>query len=664
MSWRIKLSTAMLSACAFGNVASAASLLHPLFGDHAVLQRERPINVWGEAKAGEKVEVTLGNVRAQATADSHGAWSVTLPAMSAGGPYTLSATASSGTRKDVRYVLVGDVWLCSGQSNMVIPVNRALDARSEIANASSETVRLLTIPNASHAVPQPHFAQPIAWQTVNSTTIADFSAACWFFARELQKTVDVPMGLIAAAWGGAKIESWMSADALRAQGNFNEPLEILNQSVTDPWRALARWGAVWESWWRSRVKDQHAAPWSVKPSGEWRKAPAGLGPWEEWGDPRLSAYNGVVWYRTFVVLDERQAAQAAMLSLGQVDEVDQTWVNGGAIGARAANNLKPEERAEPVIGAGPNRTYRLPRGALVAGDNVIVVNVLDTYASGGLRGPASGRFLQLADGTRIPLDNEWSYQLPPVDIGEPLRAPWESVAGLGVIHNHMIAPLARFGIRGAAWYQGESNTEAANEYGSLLDALMADWRRKFGARLPFLIVQLANYGAAPTQPTASGWAELREQQRLAVARDANARLIVTIDIGERNDIHPANKQEVGRRLARAARNLVFASNEPPSGPRVTSAKAHDTRVIVDFADVTGRLVTYSATRPIGFELCAREQASCRFVDAEIEGQRVSLDRRAVPDATRVRFCWADSPVCTLYDEAQLPAGPFEVEITQ
>ena len=190
MSWRIKLSAAMLSACAFGNAASAASLLHSLFNDHAVLQREQPINVWGEAQAGEKVEVMLGNARAQAIADSRGSWSVTLPAMSAGGPYTLSATASSGTRQDVRDVLVGDVWLCSGQSNMVIPVNRALDARSEIANASSDTVRLLTIPNASHALPQQHFAQPIAWQSVNSTTISEFSATCWFFARELQKTVE------------------------------------------------------------------------------------------------------------------------------------------------------------------------------------------------------------------------------------------------------------------------------------------------------------------------------------------------------------------------------------------------------------------------------------------------------------------------------------------
>ncbi|HEY6642758.1 sialate O-acetylesterase [Povalibacter sp.] len=643
------------------NSALAASLLSPLFTDHAVLQRDQPIAVWGHAKAGERVVVSIAGSRAESAADREGRWSVSLPAMSAGGPYTLNATADSGDTRRINDVLIGDVWLCSGQSNMALPVNRALDARSEIANAKNGSIRLLSVPLASSARPQTEFASPVGWQPVTSSTIPEFSAACWYFARELQKTVDVPMGLIAAAWGGSKIEPWISTASLRAHGGYDEVLDILAASVNDPWRASARWGSVWENWWRKQSRTA-SEPWSARAGGDWRKAPAELGPWEEWGDERLASYNGMVWYRTTVSLTPAQAAQSSVLSLGQVDEVDQTWVNERPIGAKASPTLSREKRAVPMIGTQSDRTYRLPPGTLVPGENLIVVNVLDTYATGGLRGPASSRWLKLADGTTIPLDRDWLYQVPPAIDGAPPRAPWENVAGLSVIFNGMIAPLTQFSIRGVAWYQGEANTEAAAAYGPLLERFMADWRTQFRAPLPFLIVQLANYGAPPTQPTQSGWADLREQQRRVVARDTNAGLVIAVDIGERTDIHPANKQEVGRRLARAARHVAFGESVPPSGPRVLDARRQGGRIVVSFADVTGKLVAYSALRPVGFELCGTEKASCRFVDAVLAGERVALDSSTVPDATRVRYCWADSPVCTLFDEAPLPAGPFEIEV--
>jgi sialate O-acetylesterase len=649
--------------CAFmGTSAAAPNLMNPLFADHVVLQRDQPITVWGRAKADERVVVSIGDSRAEVVANRDGRWSIDLPAMSAGGPHTLTASGTTSGTQRVNDVLIGDVWLCSGQSNMQLQVHRALDARAEIANAKNDSVRLLTIPLASNPQPQTEFTTPIVWQAVSTATIAEFSATCWYFARELQKSVDVPMGLITAAWGGSKIESWISAQSLRAHGGYDEALDILATSVTDPWLASSRWGASWENWWRKH-SGSSSEPWSARAGGEWRKAPAELGPWEEWGDPRLASYNGMVWYRTTVSLTAAQATQSATLSLGQVDEVDQTWVNGRPIGARAAASVSREDRAAPMIGTGSDRTYRLPRGTLVAGENLIVVNVLDTYATGGLRGPASARSLQLADGTIIPLNREWLYQLPPTIRAEPPRAPWENVAGLGVIYNAMIAPLTRFNIRGVAWYQGESNTEAAAAYGPLLKRFMADWRTQFDTPpLPFLIVQLANHGVPPSWPAASGWAELREQQRRVVEQDTRAGLVIAVDIGEHTDIHPANKQEVGRRLARAARHVVFGESIPPSGPRVINARSEKDRVLVSFADVTGKLITYSSLHPIGFELCNADQASCRFVTADLAGERVALDASAVPNATRVRYCWADSPVCTLFDEAHLPAGPFEIEV--
>jgi sialate O-acetylesterase len=271
--------------------------------------------------------------------------------------------------------------------------------------------------------------------------------------------------------------------------------------------------------------------------------------------------------------------------------------------------------------------------------------------------------LRFADGESVLLDGEWRYQLPPADIGTPPRAPWEAVAGLSVINNGMIAPLANLGLRGVAWYQGESNTDdEADRYQALLTRFMADWRGQFGADLPFLVVQLANYGPPPTEPVESGWAQLREAQRLAVKQDAHAGLVVTIDIGDRYDIHPANKQEVGRRLARAARRVLYGDSDPPSGPVAVDARREGNGIAVSFNDVSGRLITYSADRPIGFEVCGSAPNTCQYADAHIQGHRVILSGANTAAATRVRFCWADSPVCTLFDEARLPAGPFEIEV--
>jgi sialate O-acetylesterase len=316
-----------------------------------------------------------------------------------------------------------------------------------------------------------------------------------------------------------------------------------------------------------------------------------------------------------------------------------------------------------IQSSGPKRIYYLPAGVLKAGENAIVVNVLDTYGSGGLYGSAQARLLQFTDGTSVPLDGDWHFQIPPSGLGEPPREPWASTAGLSTIHNAMIAPLAAYSMRGVAWYQGESNTADAGRYRELLPRLMKDWRNEFAApQLPFLIVQLANYGLPPTAPMESGWAELREAQRLVVNADPRAALAVTIDIGDRYDIHPANKQELARRLARAARHLVYGDSIGPSGPVPQDARREGNDVIVTFDDVATRLIAYGADAPIGFELCGSARNSCRFVGARLDGNRVVLDATQMSAPKRVRYCWADSPICTLYDESSLPAGPFELSL--
>ncbi|GFE88857.1 sialate O-acetylesterase [Steroidobacter agaridevorans] len=628
--------------------ANAAPLLHDLFQDHVVLQREQAINVWGRAEPGESLTVTLASSSVQAKVDATGSWRASLPSMSAGGPYQLSVAAASGEKQVVDDVMIGDVWLCTGQSNMVLQVHRALDSRSEILNSTNDSIRMLTVPLANNPVPQYGFASPVKWLKASPQTVPEFSAVCLYFARELQKKDKVPMGLIAAAWGGSKIQSWMTAPALRSMGGYEGALDALALSSKDPIAANAQWASIWEGWWRERTKDRPGQePWSAKPNGEWKPAPVERGYWEEWGVPELAKYDGMLWYRTNVTLTKSQAAQQATLALGRVDESDQVWINGRLVGA---------------AGPGGEKSYPLPPKVLRAGENTVVVSVLDTYASGGLPGSMESRAIRFADGSNVLLNKEWRYQLPPANAAYPLRAPWEATAGLGVIHNGMIAPLSNLSLRGVVWYQGESNTDEGDQYQALLTRFMADWRTQFGASVPFFVVQLAGYGPASTEPTESGWAKTREAQRLAVKADPNAALAVAIDLGEYTDVHPANKQEVARRLARAARHVLYKDTAPPSGPVPASARREGDAVSVEFADVTGKLVAYSAARPIGFETCGAAAGTCEYAEATIQGQRVLLNSANSGTATRVRYCWADSPVCTLYDTAPLPAGPFQIEV--
>ena len=306
------------------------------------------------------------------------------------------------------------------------------------------------------------------------------------------------------------------------------------------------------------------------------------------------------------------------------------------------------------------RDYRIPPGLLRAGVNEVLVNVYDGSGAGGFSGPAERMRLTLADGQVKPLGEGWEYSVAPVAASPP-RAPWDEAMGFTRIYNGMIAPIGPYGLSGVAWYQGESDVGQPGSYADRLASLIGSWRRQFARPdLPFLIVGLANYGPYATQPVESGWAALREQQRLAVVRDPRAALVVAMDLGERLDIHPGNKQEVGRRLARAARALAYGSRDPV-GPEVLRVTRTPQGYAVEFRGVTGALRTWSGTRALAVELCGAGQGSCRYADARADGTRLLIADDGRP-ATRIRYAWADSPVTNLYDEAPLPVGPFELPI--
>lgn len=629
----------------------SSSLLSPVFQDRVVLQRDTTVRIWGTAPPGETLTVTVAGQRAEAQAAPDGAWSARLPALPDGGPHRLVARASGGAVQIVTGVQVGDVYLCSGQSNMALPVRRTLDAPSEIQRAGNERIRMLTVPQVSSPTPVQTLPGSVEWEVASSETVADWSATCYYFARSLQSTVDVPIGLIHSSWGGSKIRAWMSTGTLDSLGGHDRMLSLLDRYTNDRRAAQRAFGERWEAWWRTAGNDAEGEePWRPSVGTDWPRAPEGLGNWVEWEG--MEGFHGMVWFRAVVELTSAQAQRGAVLSLGPIDEIDQTWINGHVV--------------SNTSGWSTERTYAVPPEHLQAGKNVVVVNVLNTYGAGGLLDVPSGhRALVTGTGDRLAL-KDWRYRKVPPEVGTPPRTPWQSTGGLSTLHNGMVAPLRDYSLRGVVWYQGESDTGPPKAYQAKLDALMAQWRDLFGANVPVLVVQLANYGSVPTEPTESNWAELREAQRLTVRDDPNAALAVTIDIGTSYDIHPPNKQEVGRRLTRAARHVVYGAEVPPSGPVPVRAARRDVQkgqVTVTFEGVQDRLVARGHTAPIGFELCSDEPEGCHYADAEIDGRQVHLRVEMERPATRVRYCWADSPVCTLYDRAGWPAGPFEVDVT-
>lgn len=664
------LAAAILSAASAAKPTAGAALpaanagiplhLNPLFQDHAVLQRDAPIPVWGQAPAGETVTVSLQtaagsppNAQTKVAADGH--WSVILPAVKAGGPYELTAQTSSGATQSAHDVLVGDVFLCSGQSNMEMSVLRAGDSYGEINKPANNTIRWLNVEHAIATTPQTAFANPVSWKVSAADTVADWSAVCLFFARELQPTIQVPIGLIQSTWSGSNIRPWISAPTLHANGGYEPGLSVLAAYAKDPAAGQRQLAGNWEQWWRGASGDKAGAePWSAKPTGaksagEWRQAPATLGDWRNWGVPELQAFTGMVWFRTEFNLTAAQVKslkQPATLTLGKINQVDETWLNGRAVGN--------------TFGYETPRTYDLQPNMLHAGTNVLVINALSTYGVGGLLSGGPDRAVHLPNGDTIPLNGPWQYRIVPKNLGNPPRAPWESVGGLTTLYNAMVAPLGPYALRGALWYQGESNASEWQTYQGLLAGMMQDWRHQFGAQLPFLIVQLPNFGPFASAPGESDWAGLREAQRLAVKGDSHAGLAVTIDAGEPRNLHPTNKQDVAKRLVHAARHVIYGDSTPPSGPIPLRATRNGQEITVEFGNIETGLVVYGNNRPVGFEVCGDAPGSCRFADAQLAGSQVKIT--ADTSSTRVRYLWSDSPVCTLFDASGVPVGPFELKL--
>ncbi|HAU39151.1 MAG TPA: 9-O-acetylesterase [Phycisphaerales bacterium] len=653
----VALASCVLVLPGLATAADEALRLPAVLGDNMVLQSGRDVPVWGWAAPGAKVAVKLESASAEATADKDGRWMTKLPALKAGGPFEMTVTAGTESLT-VKNILVGEVWICSGQSNMQWSVNRSNNAKEEIAAADYPKIRLFTVRNT--ATEQPQDDCQGKWVECSPTTVPGFSAVGYFFGRDLHKQLNVPVGLINTSWGGTPAQSWTSLEKLKANELLKPYVDQYEKAVAKPKiatmeeyeKARAEWEAkVYQTDPGNKGLEQgFAAPGHDVSDWKEMKLPSA---WESAG----MNIDGAVWFRKEVSVPEAWAEKDLTLDLGAIDDFDTTYFNGEQVGATGS---------ETPDAWNVRRKYTVPGKRVRAGANVIAVRIFDRYSGGGItRGPMTLSPVEGKDAKPIDLTGEWKCKVelalkplprPPAPFKPGQQNPHLSSS----LYNGMIHPLIPFALRGAIWYQGESNAGQAWLYRTLFPAMIEDWRAQWKqGDFPFLWVQLANYTAAKDQPGESNWAELREAQSMTL-RLPNTGQAVIIDIGEAKDIHPRNKQDVGARLAMAARKIAYGENLVYSGPVYKSMKVEGDKVILTFDHVSSGLEARGAEGLKGFAI-AGEDRNFVWGEAKIVGDTVVVRSEQVSAPVAVRYAWANNPPCTLYNKEGLPASPFRTD---
>ncbi len=620
-------------------VATAQLSLPRLFADGMMLQRDFPVHIWGKAAPGAAVSVSLDDAAYEATADVQGRWDLLLPALPAGGPHSMSVRSGTQTI-GIQDILAGDIWVASGQSNMEWPVENVINAEQEVASANDPMIRHFFVPHSWAETPEETLAGG-EWERADPAHVGSFTAIGYFFARTLRKEIGVPIGLIHTSWGGSRIEPWMSAEALgldsagmdaimeREREKSERIIEALTARVgplpeKDP--GLVGGQAVW------------ADP-SLDEDG-WDTVPVPSS-WEQAG---YAGMDGIGWYRTAFNLTAEEARQPVEVGLGAIDDSDISWVNGVEVGQTENQwNL--------------NRVYTVPASALREGRNVIAVRVEDTGGGGGIAGAAEALYVQTA-GRRLSLAGPWRFRVGEVTFNS--SGEKNQVATL--LFNKMIYPLLPFPIKGVIWYQGESNAggDDAVAYRNQFATMIESWRNQWNVgAFPFLWVQLANYMQPQSEPSESDWAVLRESQTRALALP-NTGQALAIDLGVAEDIHPRNKQDVGKRLAFAALHVAYGKTLVYSGPVYDSHSAADGRVRLRFNHTGSGLVAKDG--PLKGFAVAGPDRKFQWANARIDGDEVVVWNDAVPYPVAVRYAWADNPdKANLYNAEGLPADPFRTD---
>ncbi len=644
---------AVLATAAAGAAPAAAEVRLPaLVGSHMVLQREQPDRVWGWAAPGEAVSVSVGTARGRTTAGGDGRWSVELPAQAAGGPFVMTIEGRNTIR--LEDVWLGEVWVASGQSNMEFPLARAAGG-AEAAAAPCDGLRLFTVAKATSLRPKDDMSGQ--WSICDATTAPAFSAVAFFFGQELARSLGVKIGLVHSSWGGTPAEAWTSREALAAEPTLRPMVEDFDAALADP-AAQKAFAARLEAWEQANYAQDGVNEGAEK---GWQRPQADTTGWATMNLPQYwekagLAIDGAVWFRRTIEIPAAWAGKELRLSLGPLDDFDTTYFAGEEIGRTG--------RETPGYWTAP-RNYEVPGHLVRPGRTVIAVRIFDHYGDGGFAGVAPQLSIGPADSsaTPLPLAGAWQYRVertcPPArpDFASQPRSPSvDNPNSPTVLFGAMVAPLTPIAIRGAIWYQGESNASAAAQYRTLFPALIRDWRRDWGrGDFPFLFVQLASYRRRAEQPGDSEWAELREAQTTALALP-NTGMAVAIDVGAADDIHPRNKAVVGQRLARWALADTYGKPVVKSGPLETSFATESDTIRVRFENADG-LRTADGVAPRGFALAGADRL-WHWARARIEGDTVVVSSPEVPHPVAVRYAWADNPEATLQNRDGLPASPF------
>lgn len=631
---------------------SAKISLPECFTDRMVLQQQIDAPIWGKADPNQKVKVTTSWDKKTYTihADAEGKWIVNVATPQAGGPYSI--VISDGRELKLNNVLIGEVWFCSGQSNMEMPLagwGKIADYEAEIAAADFPDIRLLQVQKATDTQPADQFTTDKGgWQVCSTATIAEFSSVAYFFARDLHRNLKVPIGLIHASWGGTIAEAWTSGRSLKEMPYFKETVQKMetysNEELIQAYtKQIEERNAKIASADKGIVN--HIPVWAAVeyPDTDWKEMPLPT----LWEDSQLPNMDGIVWFRKTIEIPVSWAGKDLQLHFDAIDDNDITYFNGQEIGSKE--------------GFDQPRNYTIPGKLVKAGKAVITVRVTDTGGGGGIYGNAANLAIGLSGNSagRIALAGNWKYEVT-VDLKDfPAKpySPYESNRPT-VLYNAMVYPLIPYGIQGAIWYQGEANVERAAQYKELFPLLIRDWRQAWNRNFPFYFVQLANYMARTSTPQESVWAELREVQ-LQTLNLENTGMAVTIDIGDADDIHPKNKQEVGRRLALIARANTYSQPLPFSGPLYAGYTLEQNQIRIHFENAQG-LRSSDGKSLTGFAIAGSDRRF-HWAEAKIEGNEVVISAPVVKYPVAVRYAWADNPACNLTNTGGLPASPFRTD---
>lgn len=625
-------------------IAIADVALNPLFSNHMVLQRNKPLRFWGTAQPGENITLQFAKLQKKIKAGSDGKWLIELPAQPAGGPYEILCKGKNSIR--ISDVFIGEVWIASGQSNMEWKLKQPiLNGPMEIAQANFPLIRFIDIKNRPAALPQ-HTFQSSGWQLCSSQTAPNLSAIAYFFGREIFQKLNIPIGLILCEWGGTPAQAWTSKEGLAPFPEFNNDLAKLAEAES----------ALPESEDFKNRLDAFNKSLQTNDAGtinQWHLPETGDSDWPNmaipalWEGAGLAFFDGAVWFRKTVELTAEQATSPeASLHLSKIDDMDSTWINGVKIGG--------------MRGYDRGRNYSIPNGVLKSGANTIAVRVIDWGGGGGLWGDKEEMLLKTKAGN-IPLSGQWKYKIGcKLDQLKALGDDFRMQNMPSALFNGMLHPLIPYGIQGVIWYQGESNTARAKQYEKLFPAMITDWRNRFQlGDFPFLFVQLANYRAPDSEPPAqSDWAELREVQAKTLSLPATG-MATAIDIGEANDIHPKNKQDVGFRLALIALNKVYGLPVPFENPMIENIEVANKEIVISIKHIYNGLKIKDKYGYIkGFALAGPDK---KFVwaRAELVNNRIRVWSETISEPKFVRYGWANNPEdINIYNSAGLPLIPF------